>query len=101
MAKKAINKPKAGIGAKAAMAARDKKVDSDAPKTKAGFGKRSMAAGAARTASASSKASRRKGGAKIGSKSVIGRAVGAVASTVSSVAQSATALFKRSPAKSR
>jgi hypothetical protein len=99
MAKKANNKPKVTIGAKAAMAARDKQADNDGPKTKAGFGKRSMAAGAARTASASSKPPRSKSPAKARGKSMIGKAVGAVASTVSSVADSATALFKRNTPK--
>jgi hypothetical protein len=99
MAKKTNSKPKMGIGAKAAVAARNKKSDNDAPKTRAEFGKRSMAEGTARSAVA--KPARPKSHARSGGKSVIGKAVGAVTATMSSVAESASSLFRRGAAKSR
>ena len=82
-------KTSAKTGAKAALAKRSKDTAASAPKAASGFGKRSMPAGAARTASVKSRP------AKTPPKSVIGKAVEAVTSTVSG----ATALFKRRPAK--
>jgi hypothetical protein len=99
MARKVPAKSKTTAGAKAA-AARSKVAADEAPKAKTGFGKRSMAAGAARAASTRAKSSHAKAAARPARKSIIGKAVGAVASTVSGVAESATSLFKRGPAKS-
>jgi hypothetical protein len=96
MAKKAIAKSRPRAGAKAAMAERSK--DSTAtPKKKAAFGKRSKAARVAHAASPKSSAS--KTTAKPVRKSIVGKAVGAVSSTVSSVAEQATSLFKRGRAE--
>jgi hypothetical protein len=89
MARKPASKSKAKT-ARSAAAQQAKGAEPEAAKTKSGFGKRSMPAGAARSATVRSKP------AKPQRKSVIGKAVEAVTSTVSS----ATALFKRRPAKS-
>ena len=94
MARKAAPRSKAKTSAKTgAKAARSKDTEPSAPKASSGFGKRSMPAGAARTASVKSKPA--KSHAKTPPRSVIGKAVEAVTSTMSS----ATALFKRRPAK--
>jgi len=101
MARKAApkSKTKTGVktGAKAALAQHSKDAETTASKGKSGFGKRSVAAGAARDASVRSKAAKPQ--ARTTRKSVIGKAVEAVTSTVSNVAESATSLFKRGPAK--
>lgn len=98
MAKKATAKTRPRAGAKAAMAERSKDGTS-APKKKAGFGKRSKAASVAHLP----KSTASKVTAKPARKSTLGKAVktavGAVSSTVSSVAGQATSLFKRSRAE--
>lgn len=91
MARKPAAKQKPGAGARKALAAQGKDAE-QAPK-KTGFGKRSMRAGAARSTSPS-KSARPKSGPKP-RKSVIGRAVGAVGSTLSGIAESATSVFRR------
>jgi hypothetical protein len=102
MARKPAIKSKAKTGAKtvakSALAGHGKDAETSASKAKSGFGKRSMAAGAARTTAAKSKPA--KSHAKPARKSVIGKAVEAVTSTVSNVAEGATSLFKRRSAKS-
>ena len=93
MASKPASRSKAKTG-KAAPTQHGKETEGQGAKTKTGFGKRSMAAGVARKASVQSKPA--KPHIKTQQKSVIGKAVEAVTSTVSSAA----ALFKRRPAKS-
>jgi hypothetical protein len=104
MAKKATTKSRPRTGAKAAMAARSKDAAAE-PKTKekSGFGKRSMAA-STRAAAGQAKSSRPAKTAATKSprkKSVIGKVVGAVTSTVSNVAESAASLFRRGSPKAR
>jgi hypothetical protein len=101
MVKKATTKSRPRTGAKAAVAARSKDAaEAQKPKEKSGFGKRSMAA-SARAAAAPAKSARpSKASAKPPrKKSVIGKAVGAVTSTVANVAESAASLFRRGSPK--
>ena len=94
MAKKATAKSRPRAGAKAAMAERSKD-GTAAPKKKEAFGKRSKAARVAH----SPKSTASKTAAKPARKSIVGKAVSAVSSTVSSVAGQATSLFKRGRAE--
>jgi hypothetical protein len=104
MAKKATARPRSKSGAKAAMADHSKDGTS-AQQKKAAFGKRRKASGAAHAASAVRKSTTSNTMTKPARKSTIGKvvdkAVGAVSSTVSSVAGQATSLFKRRAEKSR
>ena len=93
MAKKAA--PKAKNKAAALHASRVAPAGAEAPKKKSGFGKRSRSAPAA---AAHAKAARSRPAPA--PRSTIGKAVDAVSSTMSSVAGSATSLFRRKPAKS-
>ena len=101
MAKKTTAKPRSRTGAKAAMAERSKDGTPAPKKKKAEFGKRSKASSVAHAASPRSAGS--KVTAKPAGKSTIGKAVnsavGAVSSTVSSLAGQATSLFKRGRAE--
>jgi hypothetical protein len=98
MAKKATVKSRPRAGAKAAMAERSKD-GAPAAQKKAAFGKRSKAVRVAH----STKSTGSKTTAKPARKSTLGKvvdtAVGAVSSTVSSVAGQATSLFKRGGAE--
>jgi hypothetical protein len=100
MAKKATTKSSPKSAAKAASARGKNAAEAPKPKEKSGFGKRSMAA-SARAASAPAKSARpAKAAARpSGKKSVIGKAVGAVTSTVANVAEGAASLFKRGSPK--
>jgi hypothetical protein len=102
MAKKATAKTGPRAGAKAAMAERSKD-GTAAPKKKDALGKRSKAARVAHAPKSTASKTTSKTTAKPAGKSTLGKAVqtavGAVSSTVSSVAGQATSLFKRSRAE--
>jgi hypothetical protein len=96
MARKPAPRSKAKTAGKAALAQRSKDAEAPAAKAKSDFGKRSMAS-TQRSAAVHAKPA--KSPVKTQRKSVIGKAVEAVTSTVSTVAESATSLFRRGPAK--
>ena len=101
MAKKTIAKSRSKTGAKAAMAKHSK--DDKPASKKVGFGTRKGGAGGTRVASVAAKSADAKVTKKPARKSTIGKVVGsaagAVASTMSSVADRATSLFKRGGAQ--
>jgi hypothetical protein len=93
MAKKAAPKSKSRTSARAAQAKRVKPAETKPEQNKSGFGKRSAAPAAAHARVKRSEATP-------AGRSMIGKAVEAVGSTMSSVAESATSLFRRGNAKS-
>ena len=101
MAKKTIAKSRTKAGAKVAMAKHGK--DDKPASKKTGFGTRKAGASGTRVSVAAAKTAGTKTAKKPAGKStlgkVVGTAAGAVASTVSSVADRATSLFKRGSAQ--